>query len=153
MGAEIFGAELYSDPKNSHSAPDNFNGETLINKPNGTGIGRILKATDCSRKGFVAAWRFEAAFRQEAGLAILMFPLSFWLAQSAQHWALLVSVLLLVLIVELLNSAIETLTDRVSLERHELSGRAKDLGSAAVTLSLTIVAVVWGVAIYQKFAG
>jgi diacylglycerol kinase (ATP) len=62
-------------------------------------------------------------------------------------------VLLLVLIVELLNSAVETLTDRVSLERHELSGRAKDLGSAAVTLSLTIVAVVWGVAIYQKFVG
>jgi diacylglycerol kinase (ATP) len=60
---------------------------------------------------------------------------------------------LLVLIVELLNSAIETLTDRVSLERHELSGRAKDLGSAAVTLSLTVVSVVWGVAIYQKFAG
>ena len=61
--------------------------------------------------------------------------------------------LLLVLIVELLNSAVETLTDRVSLERHELSGRAKDLGSAAVTLSLTVVAVVWGVAIYQKFVG
>jgi len=79
--------------------------------------------------------------------------LSLWLDQSAQHWALLASVLLLVLIVELLNSAVETLTDRVSLERHELSGRAKDLGSAAVTLSLTIVAVVWGVAIYQKFVG
>ena len=147
------GSESHSEPKNCHSAPDNFNGETLINKRNGTGIGRILKATDCSRKGFIAAWRFEAAFRQEAGLAIVMLPLSFWLAQSAQHWALLVSVLLLVLIVELLNSAVETLTDRVSLERHELSGRAKDLGSAAVTLSLTIVSVVWGVAIYQKFVG
>jgi diacylglycerol kinase (ATP) len=125
---------------------------TVINKPNGSGFGRILKATECSRKGFVAAWRFEAAFRQEAGLAILMLPLSFWLAQSAQHWALLVSVLLLVLIVELLNSAVETLTDRVSLERHELSGRAKDLGSAAVTLSLTVVVVVWGVALWQKFS-
>ncbi len=123
----------------------------MINKPNGSGLGRVLKATECSRKGFVAAWRFEAAFRQEAVLAMLLLPLSFWLAQSVQHWALLVSVLLLVLIVELLNSAIETLTDRVSLERHELSGRAKDLGSAAVTLSLTVVAVVWGVALWQKF--
>lgn len=122
-----------------------------VNKPNGAGLGRILRATECSRKGFVAAWRFEAAFRQEALLAILLFPLSFWLAQSAQHWAILVSVLLLVLIVELLNSAVETLTDRVSLERHELSGRAKDLGSAAVTLSLTIVAIVWGAAAYQRF--
>ncbi len=124
----------------------------MINKPNGSGVGRILKATECSRQGFVAAWRFEAAFRQETGLALVMLPLSFWLAQSLQHWALLVSVLLLVLIVELLNSAIETLTDRVSLERHELSGRAKDLGSAAVTLSLTVVVVVWGVALWQKFS-
>jgi diacylglycerol kinase (ATP) len=126
---------------------------TVLNKPNGTGFGRILKATECSRKGFVAAWRFEAAFRQEAALAIVLLPLSFWLADSLQHWAVLVSVLLLVLIVELLNSAVETLTDRVSLERHELSGRAKDLGSAAVTLSLTIVTVVWGVALYQQLVG
>ncbi len=122
-----------------------------MNKPNGGGLGRIIKATDCSRKGFIAAWTHEAAFRQETVLALMMLPLSFWLAQSTGHWALLVAVLLLVLIVELLNSAIETLTDRVSLERHELSGRAKDIASAAVTLSLTVVAVVWGAAIYDKF--
>lgn len=122
-----------------------------MNKPNGGGLGRILKATDCSRKGFVAAWTHEAAFRQETVLALMMLPLSFWLAQSTSHWAMLVATLLLVLIVELLNSAIETLTDRVSLERHELSGRAKDIASAAVTLSLTVVAVVWGAAIYDKF--
>ena len=122
-----------------------------MNKPNGGGLGRILKATDCSRKGFIAAWAHEAAFRQETVLALIMLPLSFWLAQSTSHWAILVATLLLVLIVELLNSAIETLTDRVSLERHELSGRAKDIASAAVTLSLTVVAVVWGAAIYDKF--
>jgi len=122
-----------------------------MNKPNGGGLGRILKATDCSRKGFIAAWTHEAAFRQETVLALIMLPLSFWLAQSTGHWAMLVATLLLVLIVELLNSAIETLTDRVSLERHELSGRAKDIASAAVTLSLTVVAVVWGAAIYEKF--
>ncbi len=122
-----------------------------MNKPNGGGLGRIIKATDCSRKGFIAAWTHEAAFRQETVLALLMLPLSFWLAQSTSHWAMLVAALLLVLIVELLNSAIETLTDRVSLERHELSGRAKDIASAAVTLSLTVVVVVWGAAIYEKF--
>ena len=122
-----------------------------MNKPNGGGLGRILKATDCSRKGFIAAWTHEAAFRQETVLALIMLPLSFWLAQSTSHWAMLVATLLLVLIVELLNSAIETLTDRVSLERHELSGRAKDIASAAVTLSLTVVAVVWGAAISDKF--
>ncbi len=122
-----------------------------MNKPNGSGLGRIIKATDCSRKGFVAVWTHEAAFRQETVLALLMLPLSFWLAQSTSHWAMLVAALLLVLIVELLNSAIETLTDRVSLERHELSGRAKDIASAAVTLSLTVVVVVWGAAIYEKF--
>lgn len=155
MGSEsLIARSMTLTPLILNSVIANYlNGDTVINKPNGSGIGRIIRATDCSRKGFIAAWRFEAAFRQEAGLAIMMLPLSFWLAQSAQHWALLVSVLLLVLIVELLNSAIETLTDRVSLERHELSGRAKDLGSAAVTLSLTIVAVVWGVAIYQKLVG
>lgn len=123
----------------------------MINKPNGGGIARIFKATECSRKGLVAAWRFEAAFRQEAMLAILMFPFSFYLASSAEQWALLVGTLLLVMIVELLNSAIEALTDRVSLERHELSGRAKDMGSAAVTFSLLIVGLVWGVAVYNKF--
>ncbi len=122
-----------------------------MNKPNGGGLGRIIKATDCSRKGFIAAWTHEAAFRQETVLALIMLPLSFWLAQSTSHWAMLVATLLLVLIVELLNSSIETLTDRVSLERHELSGRAKDIASAAVTLSLTVVAVVWGAAIYDKF--
>ena len=122
-----------------------------MNKPNGGGLGRIIKATDCSRKGFIAAWTHEAAFRQETVLALLMLPLSFWLAQSTSHWAMLVATLLLVLIVELLNSAVETLTDRVSLERHELSGRAKDIASAAVTLSLTVVVVVWGAAIYDKF--
>ncbi len=125
----------------------------MINKPNGGGIARIFKATECSRKGLVAAWRFEAAFRQEAILAMLMFPFSFYLASSTEHWALLVGTLLLVMIVELLNSAIEALTDRVSLERHELSGRAKDMGSAAVTFSLLIVGLVWGVAIYNKFFG
>jgi diacylglycerol kinase (ATP) len=122
----------------------------MINKPNGSGITRILKATRCSVQGLHAAWINEAAFRQEALLAMAMFPASFWLAETMSKWVVLIGVLLLVIIVELLNSAIEALTDRVSLERHELSGRAKDMGSAAVTCSLLIVVLVWGAALFEK---
>ena len=120
-------------------------------KPNGTGLGRIIKAARCSMQGFAASWRHESAFRQESVLALLSVPAAAWLATSLSQFALLVSVWCLVLVVELLNSAIESLTDRVSLERHELSGRAKDMGSAAVFVSLVIVALVWGAAIYERF--
>ncbi len=119
-------------------------------KPNGLGIKRIFKATYCSYLGFKAAFIEEAAFRQELLLSIILLPISFWLASSVLHWALLVSTLLIILIVELLNSAIEALTDRVSTERHVLSGRAKDMGSAAVTLSLMILMIVWGASLYIK---
>ncbi len=121
-------------------------------KPNGTGLGRIFKAAKCSMQGFAASWRHESAFRQETTLAVISVPLAAWLATSVSQFALLVSVWCLVLVVELLNSAIESLTDRVSLERHELSGRAKDMGSAAVFVSLVIVALVWGAALYERFA-
>ena len=121
-----------------------------VNKPNGGGLQRVFKATYCSYLGFKAAIKEEAAFRQELGLALVMFPASFWLAQNLLHWAGLVSVLILVLLVEMLNSAIEALTDRVGTERHVLSGRAKDMGSAAVTLSLLVVLVVWGASLYLK---
>ncbi|MDC9511469.1 diacylglycerol kinase [Pseudoalteromonas sp. Angola-4] len=119
-------------------------------KPNGLGVKRIFKATYCSYLGFKAAFIEEAAFRQELLLSIILLPISFWLASSVLHWALLVSTLLIILIVELLNSAIEALTDRVSTERHVLSGRAKDMGSAAVTLSLMILTIVWGASLYIK---
>jgi len=121
-------------------------------KPNGSGIGRIIKAAKCSMQGFAASWKHESAFRQESVLALLSVPLAAWLANSVSQFALLVSVWCLVLVVELLNSAIESLTDRVSLERHELSGRAKDMGSAAVFVSLVIVALVWGAALYERFS-
>ncbi|MGO2011519.1 MAG: diacylglycerol kinase [Pseudoalteromonas sp.] len=119
-------------------------------KPNGLGLKRVFKATYCSYLGFKAAFKEEAAFRQELVLSIVLLPISFWLATSLLHWALLISTLLIILIVELLNSAIEALTDRVSTERHVLSGRAKDMGSAAVTLSLLIVMIVWGASFYIK---
>jgi diacylglycerol kinase (ATP) len=122
-----------------------------MSKVNGTGLARVLKAADCSRKGFSAAWTHEAAFRQEAVLTVLALPLAWYLAADLAHFALLMAVWLLVLIVELLNSAIEALTDRVSLERHELSGRAKDMASAAVTSALFVVILVWATAVWQKF--
>ncbi|MDN3378871.1 MULTISPECIES: diacylglycerol kinase [unclassified Pseudoalteromonas] len=122
----------------------------LINKPNGIGLGRIIKATKCSIKGFKAAFKEESAFRTELALGIVLLPLSFWFAQSPQHWAILVVSFLFLLVVELLNSAIEALTDRVGVEYHVLSGRAKDIASAAVSLALLILMVVWGVAGYEK---
>lgn len=122
----------------------------LVNKPNGIGIGRILKASQCSIKGFKAAFKEESAFRTELALGLVLLPLSVWLAQSLQHWALLIVSFLILLIVELLNSAIEALTDRVGVEYHVLSGRAKDIASAAVSLALLVLLIVWGVAGYEK---
>lgn len=115
------------------------------------GLDRLIKAFRYSLKGFRAGWRHEEAFRQEVVLCATLFPLSFWLGRDAFDYALLISTLLLVLITELLNSAIEALTDRVGLEHHELSGRAKDLSSAAVLLALVLVAVVWSALAWLRF--
>lgn len=122
----------------------------LVNKPNGIGIGRIIKATQCSIKGFKAAFKEESAFRTELALGVILLPLSFWLAQSLLHWVILIVSFLFLLIVELLNSAIEALTDRVGVEYHVLSGRAKDIASAAVTLALIVLLIVWAAAGYEK---
>lgn len=118
-------------------------------KPNGGGFARIIKATRCSFLGFKAAYQHEAAFRQELLLVAVLLPFSFVLATSISHWAILIATLLLLLLVELLNSAIEAITDRVSTEHHVLSGRAKDTASAAVFLASTILAVVWGAAVIE----
>lgn len=107
------------------------------------GLRRLLDATGYSIAGLKAAWRHEAAFRQEVVLALLLLPAALWLGRSPLEYALLVGSLLVLLITELLNSAVEALTDRVGHERHELSGRAKDLGSAAVLVALSLVAVCW----------
>lgn len=122
-----------------------------MGKPGNTGIGRILRATKFSAQGFAQAWKHEAAFRQELVLAVVMTPAAFWLGQTVVERALLISVLLLVLIVELFNSAIEAAIDRHGEEHHELSGRAKDMGSAAVFVVLLIVGVVWGAVAWQRF--
>jgi diacylglycerol kinase (ATP) len=107
------------------------------------GFNRLVRACGATRKGLLAAWREEAAFRQELVVVILAVPLAVWLGRSGVERALLVAPLLLVLIVELLNSGIEAAIDRIGPERHELAGLAKDLGSAAVFLSLVACAVTW----------
>jgi diacylglycerol kinase (ATP) len=116
-----------------------------------TGIDRIVRATGYSIEGLATAYRGESAFRQEFWLAVLMLPLSFWLGRSWVEVALLAGSVVLVLIVELLNSGIESAIDRVSFEIHDLSKRAKDLASAAVLLSLLLCAGVWLAALWQRF--
>jgi diacylglycerol kinase (ATP) len=122
-----------------------------VAKPGNTGIRRILRATRFSAQGFAQAWQHEAAFRQELVLAVLMTPAAIWLGETIVERALLIGVLLLVLIVELFNSAIEAAIDRHGDEHHELSGRAKDMGSAAVFVSLVIVLLVWGAVAWERF--
>jgi diacylglycerol kinase (ATP) len=118
-----------------------------------TGIDRILRATGHSASGLRLAYAGESAFRQEVWLAIVLLPLSFWLGDDWAQVALLAGSVLLVMIVELLNSGIEAVVDRVSYEWHELSKRAKDLGSAAVMLSLLLCAGIWIAALSQRFWG
>jgi diacylglycerol kinase (ATP) len=106
--------------------------------------GRLLRATGDSVRGLAAALRYQEAFRLEFILAALLIPLGLWLGETGVERALLAGVVLSVLIVELINTAIEVTIDRIGLEHHELSGRAKDLGSAAVFVCLVLVVVVWG---------
>ncbi len=120
-------------------------------KPGKTGITRIIHAFGYSMQGIRAAFKHEAAFRQEILLAIVLIPLAFFITQDAVKLALLISTSLLVLVVEILNSAIEAVVDRFGEEHHELSGRAKDMGSAAVAISLVILVVVWGLILYEIY--
>ncbi len=108
-----------------------------------TGVQRLINATRYSFEGLAAAARHEDAFRQELVLAAILIPLGLWLGHDGVERALMVGSVLLVLVVELLNSAVEATVDRVSLEDHELAKRAKDIGSAAVMMSLATVAAVW----------
>ncbi len=117
----------------------------------GTGLGRIVAAGRNSWQGVKDAWRLEAAFRQEVLLLCVLLPVALLVPASAVEHVLLAGSLLLVLIVELLNSAIEAVVDRISLAHHELSGRAKDLGSAAVLFSLLLVLLTWGMILLPRF--
>ncbi len=112
-------------------------------KVNGTGVARLKRAIACSAAGFSAAWKNEEAFRQELLLCLILIPLACWLGDSGLERALLVGSLILVLIVELLNTAVEVVVNRISSDRHALSGLAKDLGSTAVSMSLIHAGVIW----------
>ena len=108
-----------------------------------TGFERLFKAFGFSVQGLTAAFKSEAAFRQEIYLSMVLIPLAFYLGENGVEKALLVGVILLVLITELINSGMEAVVDRFGGEHHELSGHAKDVGSAAVLIALINVLIVW----------
>lgn len=121
-------------------------------KPGATGFTRIINATGYSIAGLRAAFRHESAFRQELALFVVLLPGAIWLSDTSVDSILLIGSLLLVLIVELINSAIEAVVDLASEAHHELAGRAKDIGSAAVMISLINVFFVWALYLYRAFS-
>lgn len=122
-----------------------------INKPASRGIGHVFEAFGYSMRGLKAAFTYEEAFRLELLALIVMLPAAVLLGQTGVERALLIGSLLLVLVVELINSAIEAVVDRVGVEHHALSGRAKDIGSAAVFLALVNVAAIWALLIAERW--
>ncbi len=122
-----------------------------MDKSNSRGIRRIIKAFRYTFAGFKAAWVHEEAFRLEIILAILVVPLGLWLGASCTQRAILIGIYFIIPLTELLNSAVESVVNRIGPERHELSGRAKDLGSAAVFLSICIVLIVWIIIAWERF--
>ncbi|MGE8442413.1 MAG: diacylglycerol kinase [Comamonas testosteroni] len=129
----------------SASSPDPVNPQKSR-----TGLSRVLHAGGYSLAGLKAGWH-EKAFQQEAIYAVVMIPLALWLGQSWEQAALLAGSVILVLIVELLNTGIEAAIDRIGPEWHELSKKAKDMGSAAVFLALCLCGAIWAAALYHRF--
>ena len=119
-------------------------------KPGYTGLKRLVKAAGYSARGLRSAWRHESAFRQECSIAFVLTPCAFLLGETLTQTALLIGVCLVVLITELLNSALEAAVDRTGEEFHDLAGRAKDMGSAAVAISLLLVWITWGLVAVQR---
>jgi len=117
-------------------------------KPGKKGVVRIIDATGYSWKGLKAAWKHEAAFRQELMLAVVGIPLAVYLAENKLELLWLILPLFILVIAELINSAIEAVVDRISDEHHELSGRAKDIGSAIVFVSLVALVSIWFIVLY-----
>ena len=118
-----------------------------------TGLDRIRHAAGYSLHGLIGAYRHESAFCQEFWLAALMLPLAFWLGRTWVEVALLAGSVVMVMIVELLNSAVEATVDRISFDLHELAKRAKDYGSAAVFLALALCGGIWAAALWSRLAG
>ncbi len=118
-------------------------GNAAVDRYKPRGLTRVLRALGSSARGLAGAFRDEAAFRQELAFAVLVIPLGLWLGHTGIERALLIGPMLLILIVELLNSAIEATVDRIGFERHALAGLAKDIGSAAVFMSFVLLTAVW----------
>lgn len=116
-----------------------------------TGLTRIIKATGYSIKGLQAAWRHEAAFRQESLLLLVAVVVAVWLDVTTVERILLIGCVTLVVILEIVNSAIEAVVDRIGSEHHALSGRAKDMGSAAVFVALWLALFVWGSILWSHY--
>jgi len=119
-----------------------------MTKPGKTGLSRIIDATGYSWQGLKAAWKYEAAFRQELMLVAAGIPLAVYLADNKFELLWLILPLFILVIAELINSAIEAVVDRISDEHHELSGRAKDIGSAIVFVSLVALVFIWFIVLY-----
>jgi diacylglycerol kinase (ATP) len=115
----------------------------VIDRYKPRGATRLIRAMGASMRGLQGAFREEAAFRQELALAVIVIPLGLWLGHNGVERALLIAPVLLILVVELINSAIEATVDRIGFERHALAGLAKDIGSAAVLMSFLLLGAVW----------
>jgi diacylglycerol kinase (ATP) len=122
-------------------------------KPGKTGLSRIIDAFFYSMKGFKTVWKNEAAFRQEIGMALVLIPAAFLLAEARVELILLITSVIWVLMAELANSAIEAVVDRIGSEQHELSGRAKDIGSALVLTSLLLMGFIWAIIVLPRLVG
>jgi diacylglycerol kinase (ATP) len=122
-----------------------------MSKPGKTGLTRVRDAFGYSMKGLSASWKYEAAFRQEITLGLLLIPVAFWLAQTHIELILLISSIFWVWMAELANSSVEAVVDRTGSERHELSGRAKDIGSALVFISLLLLGIIWSIVAFHRF--
>lgn len=120
-------------------------------KRNGQGVSRIFKATTCSFQGFAAAWKSEDAFRQELVLSVILFPVSFLIAESFVHWSILFFSLVFLITAEIINTAVETLADRITLDDDPMVKIAKDLGSSAVFMALIFLGVTWTSSIFLRF--
>jgi len=115
------------------------------------GIRRLITATIDSVAGLASAWRSEEAFRLEVIVAMFLFPAALWIGSTALERVLLIGTIMLVMIVELLNTAVECTVDRIGTDHHHLSGKAKDVSSAAVFLSVLLATGVWGLSIWTRF--
>ncbi len=124
-----------------------------MEKKNCSWLRRLINASLHSARGLAFAWRCEASFRLELPIILILLPVAFWLGVTAAQRALLIFAILLILLTELVNSAIEAAIDRIGPEHHPLSGQAKDLGSAAVLVALVMAAVVWAIIAWERFEG